>query len=731
MVPPMIRFAGRDVATQPGDTVLAALQRQAIHPTSGGALCAAGDCPNCVATIDGVSYVRTCQTPATNELYVEPHPVGVAPPLPLETVATRDGVAARHLDTDVVVVGAGESGTVAANRARADGSEVVVFDAIDGHEVVGVYAGPMVLVRTTAGMLEVRCREVVVATGAAEILPVCPGSDLEGILTPLAVDRFAAAGISLGHVLTVGTHIDPDDQSAVSGTLIRFEGDRRIEAVVTETNGEQTRHPCDTAVVALGVTPRDGLLRMGHGLAVRAVGAAAEPPDLPVCPTAGVVCPCNTITVEDLDTAWERGFREVELMKRATLAGTGTCQGLACTPYVQAFMVDRGADLQPPFTARPVSRQLTVGEASAGQHHPVVPRTALDVEHRRLGATMDRIGGWWRPWTYGDTDAEIEAVRNRVSLGDVGTLGKMLAAGPDAEAALQRLYPTDVSTIRDGRCRYVLMLNERGYVLDDGMICREPDGDRFYLTFTSGGASVAEMWARDLTADLDVRWMNVTMSLGAINVTGPHATELMHRAGLDQGLDFLSHTQADVAGVSCRVFRLSFTGEVSYELHHPADRSVELWQELMNLGDDLGIAPHGLDALQRLRLEKGHIIVGQDSDYDSTPRRLGHSWTVNLDKGDFIGRHAVVRTDRIPLDKELVGLEVDGPAPPEGAVLWGDDYAGYVTSSAWSGSLGKSVMLAWLYLVGGRLPEQVTVDGRTARRVATPFYDPEGQRARA
>jgi sarcosine oxidase subunit alpha len=345
---------------------------------------------------------------------------------------------------------------------------------------------------------------------------------------------------------------------------------------------------------------------------------------------------------------------------------------------------------------------------------------------------MERMGGWWRPWNYGDVWAEYEAVRQAVSIGDVSTLGKMIVTGPDALELLERLYPTRVATIRPGRMRYVLLLDDRGYVLDDGMICRE-DETRFRLTFTSGGATFAELWVRDWAEafGLDVRIMDVTMSVGAINLTGPRAKELLARAGVAAPPAFLHFQDGEVAGIECRILRLSFTGEVSYELHHAATDSVALWQRLMELGADLGIRPHGLEALLKLRLEKGHLIVGQDTDFDSTPRRLAHEWAVRLDKDDFVGKLALQRTNRIPLNRQLVGLEMDGEAPAEGAVIWHDgEYAGYVTSSTWSPTLGRSVMLGWLNLIANRLPEKVTIAGREARRVPTPFYDPEGGRAR-
>jgi sarcosine oxidase subunit alpha len=407
---------------------------------------------------------------------------------------------------------------------------------------------------------------------------------------------------------------------------------------------------------------------------------------------------------------------------------------MVCIPHIRSFS---GRARRPiyshPFTARPVTRQLTMGEVAAGAHHSATPRTALDGEHRQLGAIMDRIGGWWRPWHYGNPLEEYWAVREAVSIGDVSTLGKMQISGPDALELLQRLYPTNVATIAPGRARYVLLLNERGYILDDGLICCDGE-NRYTLTFTSGGASHAEMWVRDWAESwgLDVRILNQTMALGAINVTGPLAKELLSRAGLINPPKYMQHSNASVAGVACKVFRLSFTGELSYELHHPVADSVAIWRRLLELGADVGIKPHGLQTLLQLRLEKGHIIVGQDSDFDSTPRRVDMEWAVKLDKQDFVGRQAVLRTNKIALDRQLAGFEMAGEAPFEGSVIrYGAEYAGYLTSSFASPVLGKAVMLGWLRLFDGKLPDEVAIDGRSARRVAIPFYDKEGARARA
>lgn len=721
------------VSFNEGESILVAMLRADMHPTGGGCLCVGGDCPNCLVTVDGVSYVRACQMKARPGQVIHRHHQADYPPMP---IAERHSAAtpARNIHYDVAVIGASEAGLAAVREAEAAGKAVILLDAKQGQEAVGIYAGPLVVARTDAGMLHVRLtEEVVVATGAAEIQPVVPGSELAGLLTAKAAEKLAEAGLDLGHVVAVGSPPAGLNCQAVPGELVRFEGEGHVAAVVVrdEAGGEQ-RYLADTVAVGLGWHPRDALRRMGHDLPVRAVGHSADPSDIPACPPAGMVCPCANVSVADLEYAWESGFRELELVKRATLAGTGTCQGSICMPYLRSFLADKGKELQPAFTARPVTRQLTMGEIAAGGHHHPTARTALDGEHRRLGAYMDRSGHWWRPWNYGNLLKEYWAVREAVSLMDVSTLGKIVVSGPNALAVLEKIYPTNVSTIRTGRSRYVLLLNERGYIIDDGLIAKESH-TRYTLTFTSGGSSFAEMWLRDWSAQFGgVHILNQTYALGAINVTGPLAKELLRRAGVDKPPRYMRHKRMGVAGVPCHVFRLSFTGELSFELHHPAGRSVELWQKLMTLGADLGIKPHGLETLLLLRLEKGHVIVGQDTDFDSTPRRIHHEWMAKLDKAFYIGHHALLRTNKIPLDKQLVGLEMAGAAPIEGAVIWhGDAYAGYVTSAGNSPVLGKAVMLGWLYLFDGQLPREVTIDGRTARRVPVPFYDEEGKRARA
>lgn len=561
-----------------------------------------------------------------------------------------------------------------------------IRDAPDPYEPISVYPGPAIVGKDDQGLVIVHAAEVVVDAGSVELHPSGPPNDARSV-TARAAAALRAAGI---------------DTEALD-------------------------------VVDLGTTPRDWLARMGDPAVVRAAGTAAEPAELPPAPTdpAAVVCPCMRVTVADLDEAYDKGYDEIELLKRATLAGIGTCQGGACLPHLRSYIGAKTGTVPPPFTARPGWRQITIGEAAADAWLDPFKRTGLHDEHVALGAQMDRFGNWWRPWHYGDAVAEYWAVRERVSIGDVSTLGKLVVSGPDVVEALERLYPCHVADIKVGRSRYALLLNERGHVMDDGMILRQ-DETRFALTFTSGGAANAEMWVRDWvdTWGLRVNVMDRTMSLGAINVTGPRAKELLARAGLDDPPPYLGHVQARVAGVPCHVMRLSFTGEASFELHHPVDRSTELWRALMDLGRDMDIAPHGLQALFGLRLEKGHVIIGMDTELDTTPRRLGMDWAARMEKAFFIGRAALERTAKLDDDRRWFGFTMDGDAPTEGTPIYDPEaIIGQVTGSWTSPILGKALMLGWQR----RRPfvDRVTIDGREAVVTPTPFYDPEGHRARA
>lgn len=637
----------------------------------------------------------------------------------------------------------------------------------------GVYEGPLVAVNAPGLLHVVHPRRVVVATGAVERYGVFPGSDLPGVWLGRGAALLAGRhGLAPGRrAVLVGESGEVDEHEAI----LRAAGvEVRRVAGVTEARGRREvrevrlpdgeRVACDALVLSLGLRPRDGLLRQAAGLPVAAAGDAAMPGcslaeaeaagrraglgdpapayarPLPPAPASGIVCPCEDVTVDDLRRAWDEGFRSTELLKRYTTATMGPCQGCLCHDHLQTFVTERlGPEdvASAPTTARPPARPLSLEEAASGIRRAVEGRTALHGRHVALGARTQRYGFWRRPDTYGEPAAEYWAVRRDVSVMDVGTLGKLLVAGPDALEFLERLYPCRVGDLSPGRLRYALLLGEHGYVIDDGVVCALGEG-RYYLTVSSGGATWIESWLRDW-ADawgLDVHVVDRTAAHGAINVCGPRAREALARL-TDEPLDgerfpYLQHRELDIAGVPCRALRLGFVGELSFELHHPSSRSAELWDALLEAGQDLGARPHGLEALRLLRLEKGHVIVGQDTDLDATPAKLGMPWAARLDKEFFLGKESLERIAGLPLQRRLAALTFKEAAPPEGAPLRAAGrHVGHLTSSAFSPVLGHGVALGWLQAVDGAFPTVVEAGGLIGRLADGPFYDPEGLRLRA
>jgi hypothetical protein len=385
-----LRVDGEALSFEDGDSVAVAIVRSGGWPSSGGTLCLAGDCGNCLVGVDGIAYVRSCQVPARAELEVRRHPADGKPILPTPSDARPVPVAREHVNS--VVIGGGDASVDAE----------LVLDSTDGTEVVAIYPGPAVVARTPAGMLHVQAEEVVVATGTAEIQPVVQGNRLAGLLTKRAAERLVRAGVDLGRVVTVGPE------------LARLEGDAngRVHSVLT-TDGRST--DCDTAVFDLGRAPRDILARMAPG--VSTAGAVGDDHPLPPAPTDAdaVLCGCMDTTVGDLETAWNAGYTDIELLKRASWAGLGPCQGGACLPHLRSFIAARTGTVPEPFTARPAARQITLAEAAADFAIDAFRRTPLHDEHLALGGVMDRFGGWWRPWHYGDAVAEYRAVPGRTS----------------------------------------------------------------------------------------------------------------------------------------------------------------------------------------------------------------------------------------------------------------------------------------------------------------------------
>ena len=363
-------------------------------------------------------------------------------------------------------------------------------------------------------------------------------------------------------------------------------------------------------------------------------------------------------------------------------------------------------------------------------------RTALHERHVAAGARVDRSGVWLRPGTYGDVAAEVRAVRERVGIMDVSTLGRFEVHGPDARALLDDVFPLDVGRVAPGRARYLLALDEAGYVMDDGLLAALEDGG-YLLTTTSGGADRMEAWLRDRIDRRGhrVRLLPRTAELGAINVAGPHARDLLAALSDDDlsrdAIPYPGYAAITVAGVPCRAIAVGFVGEASFELHHPRSMSVALWDALLEAGRKWGVLPHGLDALDVLRLEKGHIFLGQDTLPDDHPAKLGLGWAVAMDKPSFVGKASLERMAAFPLERRLVGLRFDG-SPQRGAPLEvGDRIVGRITSCTDSVAVGAAIGLGWIRAVDGAFPEHLTSGALRATVSPTPFYDPEGVRLRA
>lgn len=667
---------------------------------------------------------------------------------------------------------------------------------LERHTAVGIYEGPLVPVVGNEAMLHVHPARIVVATGAVETHALFRGNDVPGVWLGRGAARLAgvhrvtpgsravvavetteglehirtlrAAGVDVVATVVSNGLADrvPDGVPIVirGGRIAAAEGKKQVRAVVVDTGFGAQRIGCDALVLSIGFAPRDALLRMGAGLPVVGAGdvvwpgctldeavasgtsagrgetAAAHEPEALRLGGAGYVCLCEDVSVEDLEQAWEEGWRSSEILKRYTTATMGPCQGAMCGRLLSAYATAKSGSPQvgARTTARPPARPVRLEDLAAGVHEVIEKRTALNGRHLEFGARLDWSGSWKRPFNYGDAEDEYLAVRERVGLMDVGTLGKFLVAGRDATTLLDRVFPCRVEPLVPGRSRYLLALDEAGYVMDDGLICGL-EGGRYYLTSTSGGADRMEAWLRNWTDrfDLHVHVVNQTAMLGAINVAGPRARELLSRLTDDpigaKVFPYASHREITVAGVPCRAIRVGFVGELSFELHHPRSQGVHLWNTLMATGADLGLRPHGLDALEVLRLEKGHVYIGQDTLPDDHPAKLGLDWAVAMDKPSFIGRVALERMAAIPLERKLVGLEFDGDASVlRGVPLHaGDRVVGRVTSCAYSGALHRTIGLGWLRVVDGAFPLVLGAGETMATVVPTPFYDPQGTRPRA
>ncbi len=473
----------------------------------------------------------------------------------------------------------------------------------------------------------------------------------------------------------------------------------------------------------------------------------------------------NDVTAADLALALREGYRSVEHVKRYTTTGMGTDQGktgnvnaLGIVSELTGTPVDSlgVTTFRAPYT--PVTFGALAGR-DVGELLDPIRRTPMYHWHEAARARFEDVGQWRRPWYYPRgaeslheaVTRECLAVRRAVGILDASTLGKIDIRGPDAAELLERVYTNNWRGLRVGRCRYGLMCGEDGMIFDDGVTTRLAE-DHFVMTTTTGNAARVlawlEEWLQTEWPDLRVYCNSITEHWANATIAGPAARQVLDALTDDVDLDseafpFMSMRAGTVAGLPARIARVSFTGELSYEINVPADYGTSLWLALMEAGERHGITPFGTETMHVLRAEKGYVIVGQETDGTTTPGDLGLGAMVS-ERKDFIGKRSLSRPDLLRPDrKQLVGLLTRDPEEvlPEGGqiVTTGrpeppEQMIGHVTSGYASATLGRSIALA--VVRGGRARHGETVwvpveHGAVEAEIVSPvFYDPEGGRLR-
>ena len=410
---------------------------------------------------------------------------------------------------------------------------------------------------------------------------------------------------------------------------------------------------------------------------------------------------------------------------------------------------------RPAYT--PVALGVGAGE-NVGDLFDPVRTTAIHAAHVEAGAPFEVVGQWHRPWYFprGGEDLhaavarECLATRNSLGVMDASTLGKIDARGPDVVEFLERIYTHNVGKMKVGRCAYGIMLGEDGMVMDDGVMARLGE-QQFYLTTTTGGAanvlSWLESWLQTEWPELEVYLTSLTDHYSTIAVVGPNSRKLLQKIGCNIDLDkdsfpFMTVRDAELASVPVQLFRVSFSGELAFEINIDSNHALDMWQTVMQAGQEFDITPYGTETMHVLRAEKGFVIVGQDTDGSVTPVDLRMNWMLSKDK-DYLGKRSLARPDCVRTDrKQLVGLlSADNKTViPEGTQLIEDPDApvpvpmcGHVTSSYYSACLGHPIALA--LVAGGHARKDATVYASLADGTAVPvkivssvFYDPKGER---
>ncbi len=472
----------------------------------------------------------------------------------------------------------------------------------------------------------------------------------------------------------------------------------------------------------------------------------------------------NDVKVSDVMLAAQEGYESVEHTKRYTTLGMATDQGKLSNINglaVLAEALDKGipqvgtTTFRPPYT--PISMGAIAGEARGEIFQPL-RRTPIHDWHEDRGAYMEPVGHWRRPYCFprdGESHAdavnrEIDATRRSLGLLDASTLGKIIVKGPDAPRFMDMLYTNMMSSLKPGKCRYGLMCSENGFLMDDGVVVRL-DEETFLCHTTSGGADHVhahmEDWLQCEWWDWKVYTANVTEQWAQIAVVGPNARKLLEKlGGMDVSMDalpFMAMAEGTLGGFDARVFRISFSGELSYEIAVPACQGRAFWDALHAAGAEWNATPYGTEALHVMRAEKGFIMIGDETDGTVIPQDLGLTWAISKKKEDFLGKRGQQRTFLASEDRwQLVGLEtLDGSVLPDGAYCVAPgknangqgNVQGRVTSTYYSPTLARGIAMGLVLKGPDRMGETVefnTVDGTTvsAKIVSPVFYDPEGEK---
>lgn len=474
----------------------------------------------------------------------------------------------------------------------------------------------------------------------------------------------------------------------------------------------------------------------------------------------------NDTSVADVRLAVREGYRNVEHVKRYTALGFGTDQGKLGNINGMAVLAECLGEsiravgtttFRPAYT--PVTFGLCAGERVGALYDPV-RKTALHEWHEAAGAVFEIVGQWLRPRYFPAAREELQsavareclATRSAVGIMDASTLGKIIVQGADAVNFLERVYTHHVARMKVGRCAYAILLGEDGMIKDDGVMARLGE-QHFYLSTTTGGAAQVlawlEIWLQTEWPELDVYLTSVTDHYSTISVAGPDSRRVLQAIGCSISLDqehfpFMAVRDAELGGLPVQLFRVSFSGEMAFEINVDSRYALHLWRLLVSAGEPFGITPYGTEAMHVLRAEKGYLIVGQDTDGSVSPVDLGLDRLLAGDK-DFLGKRSLARPDTRRNDRKqwvgLLSLDNHGVLP-EGAQLIVDPGAsppvpmiGHVTSSYFSACLGHPIALALVSAGHSRLGETVhaaLAGGRSVpvQIVSPVFYDPDGKRQR-